>query len=107
MEISKVARALGALAQDTRLRNFRALVQRGPEGLPAGRIAERLALPGPTLSFHLAQLQRAGLVRQRRQGRSRIYAADYASIRALVAYLSENCCGAACTPGVRARAARG
>ena len=117
MEITKATGALGALAQETRLRVFRALVQRGPDGLPAGRIAALLDLPGPTLSFHLARLERAGMVRCRREGRSLIYAADYAAIEGLVAYLTENCCGRgqACAPVVRgtartttrARAARG
>jgi len=117
MEISKAVGALGALAQETRLRIFRALVQRGPDGLPAGRIATLLDLPGPTLSFHLARLERAGLVSFRREGRSLIYAADYAAIEGLVAYLTENCCGRgqACAPAARtsaratarSRAARG
>ena len=117
MELLKAVGALGALAQETRLRIFRALVQRGPDGLPAGRIATLLDLPGPTLSFHLAQLKRAGLVRFRRDGRSLIYAADYGAIEGLVAYLTENCCGrgrecatTARTPAranARARAARG
>ena len=103
MEISRAVGALWALAQETRLRIFRALVQRGPDGLPAGRIATLLDLPGPTLSFHLAQLKRAGLVSCRRDGRSLIYAADYVAIEGLVAYLTENCCGRgqACAPTVR------
>lgn len=92
MEILRAVGALGALAQETRLRIFRALVQRGPDGLAAGRIATLIDLPGPTLSFHLAQLKRAGLVSCRREGRSLIYAADYAAIEGLVAYLTENCC---------------
>ncbi|MEX2207377.1 MAG: metalloregulator ArsR/SmtB family transcription factor [Myxococcota bacterium] len=117
MEISRALGALGAMAQETRLRIFRALVQRGPDGLPAGRIAALLDLPAPTLSFHLAQLRRAGLVRFRREGRSLIYVADYAAIEGLVAYLTENCCGRgqACAPAARtsartsarSRAARG
>ena len=106
MEISKAVGALGALAQETRLRIFRSLVQRGPDGLPAGRIATLLDLPGPTLSFHLAHLKRAGLVSCRRDGRSLIYAADYATVEGLVLYLTENCCGrgAACAPARRATA---
>lgn len=106
MEISKAIGALAAMAQETRLRIFRALVQRGPDGLPAGRIAVLLDLPGPTLSFHLAQLKRAGLVSFRREGRSLIYVADYAAIEGLVSYLTENCCGRgrACAPGSRTSA---
>lgn len=106
MEILRAVGALAALAQETRLRIFRALVQRGPDGLPAGRIATLLDLPGPTLSFHLAGLKRAGLVSRRRDGRSLIYAVDYAAIEGLVAYLTENCCGRgqACAPGARTSA---
>ena len=84
--------ALAALAQDTRLALFRLLVERGPEGHPAGLIAERLGVPASSLSFHLAQLSHAGLIRQRRQGRSLIYSADAAAMAALLAYLTRNCC---------------
>lgn len=87
--------ALGALAQEHRLAAFRALVQAGSAGLPAGAIAERLGLPNSSLSFHLAALRNAGLVVQRREGRSLIYAADYGAMNALVGYLMENCCGGA------------
>lgn len=91
--------ALGALAQEHRLALFRLLVQAGDKGLPAGAIAARLAIPNSSLSFHLAHLTRAGLIRQRRQGRSRVYTADYAAMNALMAYLLENCCaGAECGP---------
>jgi DNA-binding transcriptional ArsR family regulator len=84
--------ALAALAQDTRLDLFRLLVQRGPAGLPAGRVAERLDIPPATLSFHLAQLRHAGLLVSRREGRQIVYAADYARMSALLSYLTENCC---------------
>lgn len=97
--------ALAALAQETRLDIYRLLVQAGPAGLPAGRIAERLDLALPTLSFHLAQLKHAGLVTARRESRSIIYAANYAAMNGLLAYLTENCCAgdaagcaAACPP---------
>ncbi len=93
METNRALAALGALAQETRLSVFRLLVQAGPAGLPAGAIGERLALPAPTLSFHLAQLKAAELVASRRESRSLIYAASYATTNALVAYLLENCCG--------------
>jgi ArsR family transcriptional regulator len=109
MEVSKAVGALWALAQETRLRIFRALVARGPEGMAAGRIAQRLALPGPTLSFHLAQLKSAGLVVCRREGRSLIYSADFPAMRGLVDYLTENCCREAevrCLPGARAARAK-
>jgi DNA-binding transcriptional ArsR family regulator len=87
--------ALGALAQEHRLALFRLLVQAGENGMPAGAIAEALGVPNSSLSFHLAQLSRAGLVRQQRQHRSIIYTADYAAMNALVGYLLENCCGGA------------
>ena len=89
--------ALGALAQEHRLALFRLLVQVGDEGMAAGAIAEALGVPNSSLSFHLAQLHRAGLIRQERQHRSLIYRADYAAMNALVGYLMENCCaGAGC-----------
>lgn len=101
MEISSSAavEALGALAQEHRLALFRLLVQAGDEGLSAGAIAGELRVPNSSLSFHLAHLTRAGLIRQRREGRSLIYTADYAAMNALVGYLMENCCGgSACAP---------
>lgn len=89
--------ALGALAHDHRLSVFRLLVQAGPDGLAAGEIARQLGLPNSSLSFHLAQLQQAGIAVQRRDGRSLIYSADYPAMEALLGFLTENCCaGAAC-----------
>lgn len=91
--------ALGALAQEHRLALFRLLVQVGDEGMAAGAIAERLGIPNSSLSFHLAQLNRAGLIRQERHSRSLIYTADYDAMNALIGYLMENCCGGAgCAP---------
>ena len=84
--------ALAALAQETRLKVYRLLVESGPQGLPAGRIGEALDLAPATLSFHLAHLARAGLARSRQDGRFVIYSADFRAIRALVGYLTENCC---------------
>jgi DNA-binding transcriptional ArsR family regulator len=92
---STAVTALSALAQAHRLALFRLLVQAGPDGLPAGAIAEKLGVPASSLSFHLSHLNRAGLVSQTRQGRSLIYAADYAGMNALLGYLMENCCGGA------------
>lgn len=94
--------ALGALAQEHRLGLFRLLVQAGTDGLPAGAIAERLRVPNSSLSFHLAQLARAGLIEQRREGRSLIYTANYAAMNALVGYLMENCCAGAECPSATA-----
>jgi len=89
--------ALGALAQEHRLALFRLLVQAGEDGMAAGDIAAALGVPNSSLSFHLAQLTRAGMVRQERRHRSIIYRADYAATNALVGYLMENCCaGAEC-----------
>src|SRR5881275_1796518 len=91
--------ALGALAQETRLDLFRLLVAVGPEGLPAGVIAERLGVLPASLSFHLAQLVHAGLITQRRLSRQLIYSAEYGTMNELMAYLTENCCGrGACVP---------
>ena len=113
MKTAEVLAALGALAQESRLGVFRALVEAGPAGLPAGRIGERLGLPGPTLSFHLAQLKAARLVDCRREGRSLIYSADYAAMNGLVGYLLEKCCAgdagcreSPCSPDARARTER-
>ena len=99
MDAASAVGALGALAQEHRLALFRLLVQAGEEGLAAGAIADALGIPNSSLSFHLAQLSRAGLIRQERQSRSLIYRADYGAMNALVGYLMENCCGgAACAP---------
>lgn len=92
MEKTDAIAALAALAQETRLDVFRLLVQAGVSGLPAGQIGERLNLASATLSFHLNQLRHAGLVTFRRDGRSLIYAAEYAAMNGLLAYLTENCC---------------
>lgn len=99
MKPPDAVRSLSALAQDHRLAAFRLLVQAGHDGLPAGRIAEELGLAPSSLSFHLAHLTEAGLVTQRRNGRSLIYSVRFAAMDALVAFLTENCCsGAACLP---------
>jgi DNA-binding transcriptional ArsR family regulator len=93
VESNIVITALAALAQDTRLAAYRLLVQAGPDGLAAGEIAERLAVPPATLSFHLKELARAGLLQVRPAGRFVIYHADYRVMHGLIDYLSENCCG--------------
>lgn len=95
MNTGEALAGLGALAQQTRLEVFRLLVRRGAEGLPAGAIAEALEVPASSLSFHLHQLMRAGLVTQERRSRQLIYAAGYEQMNALVAYLTENCCAGA------------
>ncbi len=101
MKNKAVIDALSALANEHRLAVFRLLVQAGPEGQPAGAIAEALDLPASSLSFHLAHLNRAGLITQSRDGRSLIYAADFTAMSGLVGFLTENCCGgASCAPVV-------
>ena len=102
METLQIIDALSALAQATRLAVYRLLVEGGPEGLPAGAIGEKLDLPPATLSFHLAHLARAGLLRSRQDGRFIIYSADFENMNRLVGYLTENCCGgASCAPAQR------
>jgi ArsR family transcriptional regulator, arsenate/arsenite/antimonite-responsive transcriptional repressor len=100
MQAHQAVRSLGALAQEHRLAAFRLLVQAGDDGLAAGMLAERLGVPASSLSFHLAHLTQAGLIVQRRAGRSLIYSADYAAMGTLMAFLTENCCGgmAVCVP---------
>ena len=92
MEKSDAVAALAALAQDNRLDVFRLLVQAGPEGMPAGQVANALGLAPNTLTFHFDRLRMAGLVTVRRDGRSMIYAARFEAMNALVAFLTENCC---------------
>ena len=84
--------ALAALAQDNRLEAFRLLVQSGPDGMPAGQVADALGLPPNTLTFHFDRLREAGLIAVRRDGRSMIYTAQFDAMNALIGYLTENCC---------------
>src|SRR5882757_8500803 len=99
--------ALAALAQDHRLDVFRLLVQAGPEGMPAGQVAEALDLAPNTLTFHFDRLRVAGLVTVRREGRSMIYAARFETMNALLGFLTENCCGGvSCAPEVACKPAR-
>ncbi|WP_024511127.1 metalloregulator ArsR/SmtB family transcription factor [Bradyrhizobium sp. ARR65] len=107
MEKKIAVTALAALAQDNRLDVFRLLVQAGPEGMPAGAVAEALDLAPNTLTFHFDRLRTAGLVTARREGRSIIYAAQFAQMNALVAFLTENCCGGVlCAPAASCKPAR-
>ena len=101
MEKTDAVAALSALAQENRLAVFRLLVAAGPQGMPAGQIAEALDLASNTLTFHFDRLRMAGLVTVRRDGRSMIYAAQFETMNALLGFLTENCCqGAACAPSV-------
>lgn len=103
MEENDVVQSLAALAQPMRLRVFRELVVAGNEGLTPGVLAEHLAVPAATLSFHLKELLRAGLVTQERASRNLIYRADFAQMNGLVGFLTENCCqGETCSPSAPA-----
>lgn len=99
IDSGSVIAALAALAQEHRLAAFRLLVAAGPDGMPAGQIADQLDIAASSLSFHLSQLERSNLVVRRRAGRSLIYSAHFDAMNALVGYLTDNCCGgAACAP---------
>ena len=108
MNANAAVRTLGALAQQSRLTIFRALVQAGPSGVAAGDIGKRTRIAPSSLSFHLKELSHAGLVRSRQEGRFIFYAADYDKMNALIAFLTENCCGGddcrvACAPPSKKR----
>lgn len=106
MESPAAVGALAALAHASRLAAFRLLVQAGPDGLAASRIAETLDMPASSLSFHLKELAHAGLVASRQDGRFVIYAARYDTMDALLGFLTENCCGGApCAPAASANRA--
>lgn len=93
MDNTSAVKIFAALAQESRLGMFRLLVQAGPQGLSAGSIAEQLGLPSSTLSFHLKELVNAGVVQSRQAGRFIYYSADFATMNALLGFLTENCCG--------------
>lgn len=84
--------ALGALAQESRLAVFRLLVKRGPDGYSPSDLVEKLKIPAPTLSFHLRELQHAGLIASRREGRFLYYSANFDRMRDLIGFLTEKCC---------------
>ncbi len=93
-----VISGLAALAHETRLELFRLLVRKGQAGESAGELARRLEIPPQTLSFHLKEMTRAGLLRARREGRNIYYTVDFGHARRLVGYLSDSCCADA-APG--------
>lgn len=95
MDTKEVIAALAALAQESRLAIFRLLVQAGPDGLAASKIGEQLDVPPSSLSFHLKELTRSDLITSRQEGRFVYYAANFPTMNALLAYLTENCCGGA------------
>jgi ArsR family transcriptional regulator, arsenate/arsenite/antimonite-responsive transcriptional repressor len=95
MDTTQVLAALAALAQESRLAAFRLLVQAGPPGLSASRIADALQLAPSSLSFHLKELTHAGLVSARPAGRFVIYSANVDTMNGLIGFLTDNCCGGA------------
>jgi ArsR family transcriptional regulator len=108
MKQSQALLSFAAMSQDTRLEILRLLVRAGPEGLAAGAVAEEVGASPSNLSFHLKELERAGLVSARREARSIIYSADYATLRGLIQFLTEDCCAGrreVCGPAVK-RAAK-
>ncbi|MGV1985663.1 ArsR/SmtB family transcription factor [Agrobacterium sp. 22-221-1] len=92
MEERQALASFGALSQETRLQIVRMLVVAGPDGMSAGSIAERLEVSPSNISFHLKELDRAGLIDQRREARSIIYTANYDALSGLVRFLMEDCC---------------
>jgi len=99
MEFTTASERLAALGHETRLAIFRLLVQAGPKGVNAGLVGEKLEIPPPTLSFHLAHLSRVGLIKGRQESRFIYYVADYGAMDELLAYLTANCCqGSRCLP---------
>jgi DNA-binding transcriptional ArsR family regulator len=95
MKEKQALKALGALASEARLAVFRLLVKRGPKGYTPSELADRLGIPAPTLSFHLKELVHADLILSRREGRKLYYSPDFERMKALVEFLSENCCSLA------------
>jgi DNA-binding transcriptional ArsR family regulator len=93
MNTTDAVRALTALAQATRLEAFRLLVKAGPAGLAVGEIAAKLAVPGPTLSFHLKELVNAELIEARQESRYIYYSARFDRMNTLLRFLTEHCCG--------------
>lgn len=92
--------ALAALAQDARLRVFRALVGAGPDGMTPSALSAMLDIPGSTLSFHLKELVHAGLVSVEREGRNLHYRPSLGQMNELLGYLTDHCCmGKSCAPG--------
>jgi DNA-binding transcriptional ArsR family regulator len=93
MDEQQALATFGALSQETRLRVVRLLVKAGAEGMAAGQIAEAVGVSASNISFHLKELERAGIVAARREARSILYAADFAALSGLVRFLMEDCCG--------------
>ncbi|MGW8391623.1 ArsR/SmtB family transcription factor [Pseudoduganella sp. HUAS MS19] len=102
MKTKSVIAALAALAQESRLKVFRLLVQTGPQGLAASKIGEQLEIAPSSLSFHLKELSNAGLIEARQDGRFIIYSANFDTMNNVLAFLTENCCGGeSCSPSTQ------
>ncbi len=100
---SQALGSFAALAQETRLKIVRLLVRAGPDGMAAGAVAEALAVSPSNMSFHLKELERAGLIAARRDARSIIYTAHFAGLSGLIRFLMEDCCAGRpeiCTPAL-------
>ncbi|RWX80883.1 transcriptional regulator [Neorhizobium lilium] len=101
MDERQALSSFAALSQETRLQIVRTLVVAGPEGMAAGAIAEKLGVSPSTMSFHLKELDRSGLIGQQRESRSIIYTANYDALAGLIRFLTEDCCAGnphICTP---------
>lgn len=104
MDDRQALASFAALSQETRLSIVRTLVVAGPEGLAAGAIAERMGVSPSNVSFHLKELERSGLIAQRRESRSIVYSASYDTLADLVTFLMEDCCAG--HPGIRGSVVR-
>lgn len=107
MQTKAVIAALAALAQESRLNAFRLLVQTGPQGLAASKIAEELDMAPSSLSFHLKELANAGLIESRQEGRFIFYSANFSTMNDVLSYLTDNCCGGqSCTPAIQPKSCK-
>ena len=113
MQTKEIVAALAALSHEKRLEIYRLLVKRGPQGYPAGVIADKLGIAAPILSFHAKALEHAGLVQSRQEGRFQLYTANFAAMSSLVEFLSAECCSQAdescakdCVPAAAVRKRR-
>lgn len=113
MKSNDVIVSLFALAQESRLAVFRALVKRGPQGYTPSELAEKLSVPPPTLSFHLKELSRAQLIGAKREGRFLNYSVNFPRMNSVVEFLTDQCCSLAesdcstvCKPTIKSTATR-